>query len=170
MKRYLAVFSFILIPIYLFVSPISYEIDFYWYHVWECVEAHREGYAISICSGFWVKPSNVEDGPCCVMPWENPVLEVGHGSNLGTRDWARGYFDYVKQVHDEREYNREMVKSWFDNYADNYDYNPTPSKLLRKCNSYRPLLVFPETGVLLLLIFGIILLWNRGLRGTTKDA
>lgn len=127
----------IVLVAYLLFIPLNYEIDFYWYHVSECVEAHKQGYGISICSGFWHEPIENDDSPCFVNPWENPVEEVGHGSNLGSREIVYGYIQYLQKMREEKNDNNNMLDEWFEHYAFNYAQNQSRQKLLNRCNSWR---------------------------------
>lgn len=119
-----------------FFSPVTYESEFYWYHVIECLDAHEAGYAISICSGWWVNVSEVEeDGPCLVMPWENPLFVVYHGSITYQMEMAYNRFHYNAIIQNERKEMLRMIDWWFENHAHKYEKNPSRDDLFKwYCN------------------------------------
>jgi len=82
--------------VFLFVFPIPKELDFYYYHVWECLQAHEHNMSYCVCSGFWKppEPSDLEN-PCIIHPSENPYECIAHGSNLGTKVQTYGIVGYL---------------------------------------------------------------------------
>ena len=79
-----------------FIIPINKEIDFYEYHVWECEQAHKNGYSFAVCSGFWYDPEpwHIDDWGI-VHPSENPRDNIMHGSNLGQTVEVYGLFGFI---------------------------------------------------------------------------
>jgi len=66
----------------LFVFPIPVESDdWYYFHVQECLEAHRHNMTFLYCSGYWREPNTSDfDNPLAIHPLENAWQEVPHGS------------------------------------------------------------------------------------------
>jgi len=96
-KKYLYSFCIVIIVfLFLFVIPFPKEVDFYYYHVWECIQAHKHNMSFCVCSGFWKKsdPSDLEN-PCVIHPSEDPYTNIAHGSNLGTRVLTYGIIGYL---------------------------------------------------------------------------
>lgn len=123
-----------------FFSPVSYESDFYWYHVLECLDAHEKGFAFSLCSGFYINVSEVkEDGPCLIMPHENPLFVVYHGSIAGSYELAYNRVHYYIILENERKEMVNMIKWWFEEHAHKYDKNPSRRELYKWWANFRGL-------------------------------
>lgn len=62
--------------------PIPMETDdWYYFHVQECLEAHRHNMTFLYCSGFWREPDPSDfENPIAIHPLEDPWKEVPHGS------------------------------------------------------------------------------------------
>lgn len=65
-----------------FIMPIPMETDdWYYFHVQECLEAHRHNMTFLYCSGFWREPDPSDfENPIAIHPLEDPWKEVPHGS------------------------------------------------------------------------------------------
>ena len=82
--------------VFLFVFPIPKELDFYYYHVWECLQAHEHNMSFCVCSGFWKQPEPSDlENPCVIHPLEDPYQHIAHGSNLGSNVLTFGIVGYL---------------------------------------------------------------------------
>jgi len=83
--------------IFLVPLPKYVEVDFYDFHVAECIEAHKHNMSYSLCSGFWYPP-RPEDipNPMVWHPSEDPYT-IPHGSCLGTTKfvWVFGVYGWL---------------------------------------------------------------------------
>ena len=99
-ERFRKFFSIALIVslwiVFLFIFPIPKELDFYYYHVWECLQAHAHNMSFCVCSGFWKSPDPSDlENPCIIHPSEDPYQHIAHGSNLGTKVQTFGIVGYL---------------------------------------------------------------------------